>query len=92
MYRVSNVPLKIWIAKDDVNTPYAMSEIYVKTVRNANGIAELRTMPSGTGGHWATSKDPNALKVDSITTRLGIEHTNVPLAFAEVIQFFRRYE
>jgi hypothetical protein len=90
--RICNVPMKIWVAADDTNVSYDCSKNFIQTINNAQGIAELRTMPSGTGGHHSVDTDASAPKVASIVTRLGISHTNVPLAYVEMVNFFRRYE
>ena len=93
--RVNNVPTKIWAAIDDGDDDwgiYGASRIYIHTLKNANNIAEIRTMPANTGGHNAVDSSPDALKVRSITTRLGITHSNVPLAYVELASFFRRFE
>lgn len=94
LVRVCSTPIKIWDAVDDVNTPYAIAKNFVTTLKNGGCMAELRTMPTGTGGHYSvdigTTANPS-VKVDSITTRLGITHTNVPLAYVELINYFRRF-
>jgi hypothetical protein len=68
-----------------------MSKGYIQSLKNCGCVAELRTMPNGTGGHHSVDTDANALKVESIVTKCGITHTNVPLAYVEAIEFFRRY-
>lgn len=88
--RICTVPTKIFVAPDDVGL-YPISKAYIQSIKNAGGVAELRTMPSETGGHHAVDNDPNSLKVDSITTQCGITHTNIPLAYVEMVDFFRRY-
>lgn len=93
--RVNNVPTKIWAAIDDGDDDwgiYGASRIYIHTLKNANNIAEIRTMPANTGSHNAVDSSPDALKVSSITTRLGYTHNNVPLAYVELVSFFRRFE
>lgn len=90
--RICNVPTKIWSAKDDaVTTLPQQHEIYIHTLKNGNSIGELRWMPEGTGGHNSTDSSPDALKVETITTKLGITHTNVPLAYVELVTWFRKF-
>jgi hypothetical protein len=89
--RICHVPTKLWVAEDDPIDLYPENVIYTKTIENGGGICELRTMPNGTGGHASVDNDPNALKVSSITTKLGYVHENVPLAYVELIQWFRRF-
>lgn len=90
--RVCPVPTKIWIALDDTAIDIGDIEVYIQSIKNGQGIGELRYMPEGTGGHHAVDKDANALKVDKITTKLGFTHTDVPLAYVELVQWFRRFE
>ena len=93
--RVNNIPTKIWAAIDDGDDDwgiYGNSRQYIHTLKNAQNIAEMRTMPANTGGHNAVDSSPDALKVSTITTRLGITHTNVPLAYVELVSWFSRFE
>lgn len=90
--RICTTPTKIFIAIDDLATSYLNAKAYIQSIKNAGLVAELRSLPSNTGGHHAVDNDANALKVASITTACGITHTNVPLAYAEMVQFFRRYK
>ena len=85
------VPTKIFIAQDDTAVSYEMSKGYIQSLKNGGCVGELRTMPTGTGGHHAVDNDERALKVDTITTYCGIVHHDVPLAYVEVVQFFKRY-
>lgn len=90
--RVCNTPIKIWSAKDDhVSSLPPQHEIYIQTIKNGNGIGELRWMPIGTGGHNSVDSSPDALKVDEITTKLGIKHTGIALAYVELVSWFRRF-
>ena len=90
--RIFPVPLKIWYAEDDdrASIPEQIPT-YVKQIQNTNGNVEVRKMPVGTGGHNSVDSDPNALKIPSITTKLGITHTDVPVAYAELVSYFRRF-
>lgn len=90
--RICNTPVKIWVAPDDTAVSYQLADAFVQSIKNSGGRAELRTMPNGTGGHGSTDTDANAQKVASITTKLGIEHTNVPVAYVEVVEWFRQFE
>jgi acetyl esterase/lipase len=89
--RFCDTPIKIWAAEDDSAVAYNRSLAFIQTLQNGGCPAELRTMPNGTGGHHSVDYDENALKVESITTALGITHTDVPLAYVELEQFFRRF-
>lgn len=92
LYRVCPVPTKMWVARDDTVITIEDIESYVQSIKNAHGVAEVRWLPENTGGHNATDTAPEALRVDSITTKLGITHTDIPLAYVELIQWFRRFE
>ncbi len=92
--RVCNTPIKIWDAVDDTSTPYIIAKNFVTTLKNGGCMAEIRTMPTGTGGHYSvdigTEENPS-VKVSSITTRCGIIHENIPLAYVELANYFRRF-
>lgn len=90
-YRYCDTPVKIWIAPDDASELYNLSANFVRTLKNGGCIAELRIMPEGTGGHHAVDNDPAALKKASVTTALGVTHTNVPTAYYELSQWFDRF-
>lgn len=91
MSRICNVPTKIICAIDDKAVSHDLCKAYLQSLKNGGCIGEMRSLPSGTGGHHAVDNDKNALKVESITTKCGIVHTDVPLAYAEMVQFFRRF-
>lgn len=94
LVRVCPTPIKIWDAIDDMNTPYSIAKNFVTTLKNGGCMAELRTMPTGTGGHYSvdigTENNPS-IKVENVTTRLGIVHNNIPLAYVELVNYFRRF-
>lgn len=91
MNRICNVPTKIACAVDDNAVSYDLCDAYVQSIKNTGGLAEIRALPANTGKHHAVDNDANALKVASITTKCGVAYTNVPLAYAEMVQFFRRF-
>lgn len=91
MTRICNTPTKIIVAIDDTAVSHDLCKAYLQSIKNGGGVGEIRSLPVGTGQHHAVDNDPNALKVESITTKCGVTHTNVPLAYAEMVQFFRRY-
>ena len=86
--RICNVPIKIWVADDDVNVRPNAIKNFIRTLKNGGCIGEVRTMPSGTGGHHSVDNDANAPKVESIVTKLGITCTDVPVAYVELLQYF----
>ena len=82
-------PIKIWGAADDASTPYPIWQMYKKMVDNAFGLCELRTMPNDTGGHNSVDSSPQALQA-TVTPKHGTEVT-VPLAYAELVEWFGRW-
>lgn len=97
--RLVSVPFKAWHSADDSTVPITQSRTFVQSIKNAGGIAELRVLPDGTGGHhstdYGTTTDPEAsgysLKTD-ITTILGYECEDIPFAFIEFVEWIRLYE
>lgn len=90
--RVCSVPVKIWCAPDDDAVNYESNRQFIESIKLAQGVAEMRTMPSGTGGHHATDTSPTALKAEMVTTKLGVTYQDLPLAYVELIEWFRRYD
>lgn len=89
--RVIQTPVKVWMAMDDSREiePHQMLA-YVKSIREANGIAEVRLMPDGTGGHNSVDSSPLALRTSGVT-KLGEPYNDIPLAYVEMVQWFRRF-
>lgn len=85
--RLGKVPTKIWGAPDDAETPYPIMATTIAQLQNGGCFSELRTLPTGTGGHFASTGTTNV--VASITTALGITHTNIPVAWAECVPWIR---
>lgn len=85
------VPLKIWSAVDDeTQVSHYEHMSMVNSIRNMGGYAEIRTMPNGSGGHYSTDRSPLATRMN-IVTKLGYECTDIPLAWVELINFFRSF-
>ncbi len=89
--RTCYTPIKVWGASDDTSVMYKQELSLVNSIKNGKGISAFRRMPTGTGAHHSVDNDPNALKVASIVTKLGYTCVDVPLAYAEVVQWFRRF-
>ena len=85
--KTATVPVKIWGAKDDASTPYLKMVEVVAQLKNGGSVAELRTLPNGTGGH--SCADVGSTRVD-VTTALGIKHKNVPIGWVENVQWIRQ--
>lgn len=83
------VPMKIWHAPDDTVVPILWTNKYVEMARRGNGICELRLMPVGTGGHHSVDTDDNAPRTNYVCENG--QTYNVPLAFAEVLDWFKRW-
>ena len=91
VFKTCDVPLKVWVADDDVNiSPHAIKNI-VKTMNNAGCLAEIRTMPNGTGGHHSIDNDVNAPQTTNVTTKLGIYYDTIPTAYYELREYFDKY-
>lgn len=97
--RMATVPFKAWHSADDNTVSITQSRTFVKAIKNAGGIAELRVLPDGTGGHHSTDYGTTdvegangySLKAD-ITTALGYECEDIPFAFIEFVEWIRLYE
>ena len=89
--RIMPTPYKVWYAEDDTVVVAQYIKSLVESVNKGVGIAEIRRMPDGTGQHHSVDTDEDALKVPSIVTALGETCTDVPLAYAELVQWFRRF-
>lgn len=88
---VSKVPVKTWVSPDDVSISYSGILSRKRAVERGAGIFELRIMPSGTSDPHHTV-DYAGPMVPYIITKLGVVHSNVPVAWVEMVQFFKRYE
>ena len=86
--KTASVPVKIWGARDDAATPYPKMVEVVEQLKNGGSVAEMRTLPNGTGGH--SCADVGTTRVD-VTTALGIEHKNVPIGWVENVEWIRTY-
>ena len=86
--KTANVPVKIWGARDDAATPYLKMVEVVEQLKNGGSVAEMVTLPNGTGGHGCA--DVGSVRVD-VTTALGIEHKNVPIGWVENVEWIRTY-
>ncbi|MBR0447309.1 MAG: hypothetical protein IIX28_02445 [Clostridia bacterium] len=84
--KTASVPVKIWGASDDAATPYLKMVEVVEQLKNGGSIAEMRTLPRGTGGH--SCADVGSTRVD-VTTALGIEYKSVPIGWVENVEWIR---
>lgn len=82
-------PVKFWCAFDDESTSSYNNYAIYTWLLNGGSKAEFRILPLNSGGHHAMDYSPNALK-SSGTTALGIAYTNIPTAYVEAAEFFKR--
>lgn len=86
-----NRAIKIWVAQDDMTVSYENAVALIASLQNFGYKGELRTMPSGTGGHHSVDNAEDAPQTTNVTTPLGITYATVPTAYYELEQFFRQY-
>ena len=85
--KIAKVPVKIWGASDDADTPYPKMVEIVEQLKNGGCEAVLETLPRGTGDH--SCADAGSNKVDSVTTALGYTYTNIPVGWVENVAWIR---
>ena len=88
---VSRTPTKTWVSPDDGNISVSGILARKRAVERGAGIFELRYMPSGTADPHHTV-DTAGPFIPTITTKYGVIHENIPVAWAEMLQFFKRFE
>lgn len=87
--KTASVPVSIWGAADDDNTPYLKMVEVVKQLKNGGSEAYLNTLPNNTGGHSAA--DVSSVNVVSGTTALGISYVDIPVGWVENVAFIRQH-
>lgn len=98
LHAMARCPVKIFGCNQDTTcNPQYGANVYYRMFLNAGQIVELRLFDSfkdytgtGTSAHHYDTQDP-ALRT-TVTTRYGVEMTNVPVVYVEMLQFWRRYE
>ncbi len=86
-------PVKLFGCNQDTTCPPKYtSKLLYRMLINAGQIAELRLFNSSLSSnqHHYDTQDPN-LRAD-ITTSYGVELTNIPIVYIEMLAFWRRYE
>lgn len=86
--KIARVPVKIWGASDDDNTPYLKMVETVKQLQNGGTEAVMRTFERGTGGHSCADVGN---KISSVTTSLGITYSDLPAGWNENIIWIRQH-
>lgn len=84
----TNVPIKVWYAKDDTTLPDPTrnQDLLYNIVNNGGGLCEYHIM--ATGGHFPERDGATV----TYTNRYGVTYENASLVYAEMLQFIRRYE
>lgn len=91
-------PLKIWIAKDDVNVDPRFCDYMQKMCQKGGSLYRLRWMPENTGRHWAVDSGSEVDGVfqepvrATIKPRYYSEEITQAVAFIEMVSWFRRFE
>lgn len=87
-----NMPIKIWHAIDDTNVPIQMSRWWRKMVMNGGGLCYMREFPSGCGAHYAVgyTGDESLTPMVNYLTPFN-ETVNIPVAYAEMVDWFKRW-
>ena len=91
-------PLKIWIAKDDVNVDPRFCDYMQKMCQKGGSLYRLRWMPEDTGGHWAVDKgsEVDGVFQEPISAEVKPKYyggtITMAVAFIEMISWFRRFE
>ena len=87
-HKYLTVPMKIWEAEDDNETPWGITKMLQSMVQNSGGTLYIRKMPNGHGSHHSVdSGGPMA----SGTTKFGKAYTDIPVAYVEVADWFDRW-
>ena len=86
--RLCKAPVKIWGALDDIVSVDAFY-LFRRHIINAGGRAEIRMFPINSGKHNAV--DYAGPSID-IKTKYGGLIEGVPVAYAELVSFFKRFE
>jgi pimeloyl-ACP methyl ester carboxylesterase len=87
--KFATVPVMIWGAADDDNTPYLKMVEVVEQLKNGGSEAYLNTLPNNTGRHSAA--DGSTVNVVSGTTALGIPYVDIPVGWVENVAFIRQH-
>ena len=93
--RFCNTPVRIWCSVADLTVNFNLSKQFIKSLQNGGSPAELRAFPApaeGEDAHHMVDNAPSAPKVSEIVTANGETFTDVPLAYVEVIQYFREHD
>lgn len=88
--KITKTPFAIFCSEDDYGSFYENMLAKV-SINNANSICFLRKMPSGSGNPHHTV-DTAGPFIDNIVAADGNTYKNIPVAWAEMLNFFIQYE
>ena len=83
------IPTTIWVAADDTAVSYYNCKYFVEMAQRVGSPCHLRSMTQETGAHHSVDTHSNAPKVDYKTKYAGV--VNVPIAYAELVDWFNRW-
>ncbi|MDY6288410.1 MAG: hypothetical protein SPM02_03055 [Bacteroidales bacterium] len=88
----SEIPIKIWISRDDETVSYGIEKFYIEAVNRGGGRAFLRTMPDNTGKHaMGNYGNADSIKVTNYTFKDGTV-ADTTLFMSEVIDWFEQWK
>lgn len=88
--KITKTPFAIFCSEDDYGLFYE-NMLAKLSINNANSICFLRKMPSGSGNPHHTV-DTAGPFIDNIVAADGNTYKNIPVAWAEMLNFFIQYE
>lgn len=88
--KITKTPFAIFCSEDDYALFYD-NMLAKLSINNANSICFLRKMPSGSGNPHHTV-DTAGPFIDNIVAADGNTYKNIPVAWAEMLNFFIQYE
>lgn len=84
MVKFTRAPLKIWCAENDTALGCDVMKVYIKAIKNAGQIADIRVY--STGGHGIHSQQ----SAIGTFTENGKSHNLIPIAY-EIAQWFNNF-
>lgn len=84
--KIGRVPVKIWGASDDDQTPYFKMTEVVEQLKNGGCEAHMRTFPRGEGGHNCADFGSETVNV---TTALGVAYEGLSKGMYEAVLWMR---
>ena len=91
----AKVPVKIFVAEDDtVAIPRRCAYIWFQVLKNGGSRVEMRRFTSGDHRYDIEPGKTPAQRIHrcTVTTRFGVEMTQVPIVYVEMLRFWQRFE